>query len=169
MQGERKFPEAADVFAQVKGPPAFEVRAAAAELQCLADTLTNAPKDADKAWADPLRARAARAHDRFQRVAANAKSGATPELRARVTLSKAMSESAGPSPPLAQSLETLKDFEKRYPGATDLHLLAGALRLLLPLLPWLHPPSVLLVSPAFLQLGLLHALAASSLNFCLVG
>jgi len=129
LQGERKFPEAADVFAQVKGPPAFEVRAAAAELQCLADTLTNAPKDAAKAWADPLRARAARAHDRFQRVAANAKSGATPELRARVTLSKAMSESAGPSPPLAQSLETLKDFEKRYPAATDLHLLAGALRL----------------------------------------
>jgi tetratricopeptide (TPR) repeat protein len=119
LQGERKFPQAADVFAQVKGPPAFEVRAAAAELQCLADTLTNAPKDADKAWA----------HERFQRVAANNKSGTTAELRARVTLSKAMSESTGPSPQLAQSLETLKDFEKRYPAATDLHLLAGALRL----------------------------------------
>ncbi len=129
LQGERKFAEAADAFARVKGPPAFEVRAAANELQCLADVLTNAPKDAQKAWADGVRARAAKAFDHFQRVAADAKSGATPELRARATLAKAMSETSGPSPRLADSLETLRDFEKRYPSATDLHLLAGALRL----------------------------------------
>jgi tetratricopeptide (TPR) repeat protein len=129
LQGERKFPEAADAFARVKGPPAFEVRAAANELQCLADMLTNAPKDAQKSWSDPIRARAARAYDRFQRAAAESRSGATAELRARATLAKAMSESAGPSPRLADSLETLRDFEKRYPSATDLHLLAGALRL----------------------------------------
>ncbi|HSD09434.1 MAG TPA: tetratricopeptide repeat protein [Candidatus Binatia bacterium] len=129
LQGERKFPEAADAFARVKGPPAFEVRAAANELQCLADVLTNAPKDAEKAWADGVRARAARAYERFQRVAADGRSGATAELRARATLAKAMGETAGPSPRLADSLETLRDFEKRYPSATDLHLLAGALRL----------------------------------------
>jgi tetratricopeptide (TPR) repeat protein len=129
LQGERKFQEAADAFARVKGPPVFEVRAAAAELQCLADVLSNAPKDAQKAWADALRARAARAYERFQRVAADGRSGATAELRARATLAKAMSESAGPSPRLADSLETLRDFEKRYPSATDLHLLAAALRL----------------------------------------
>jgi TolA-binding protein len=129
LQGERKFSEAADAFARVKGPPAFEVRAAANELQCLADVLTNAPKEAEKAWADGMRARAAKAYDHFQRVAADAKSGATQELRARATLAKAMSETSGPSPRLADSLETLRDFEKRYPSATDLHLLAGALRL----------------------------------------
>lgn len=129
LQSERKFLEAADAYAQVKGPPAFAVRAAASELQSLADTLSNPPKDSQKTWADPLRARAARAYERFQRVAADGKSGATQELRARATLAKAMSESTGPSPRLADSLETLRDFEKRYPGATDLHLLAGALRL----------------------------------------
>jgi tetratricopeptide (TPR) repeat protein len=129
LQGERKFAEAADAFARVKGPPAFEVRAAANELQCLADVLTNAPKEAEKAWADGVRARAARTYDHFQRVATESRSGATPELRARATLAKAMSETSGPSPRLADSLETLRDFEKRYPSATDLHLLAGALRL----------------------------------------
>src|SRR5262249_4453031 len=65
LQGERKFAEATDAFARVKGPPAFEVRAAANELQCLADVLTNAPKDAQKPWADGVRTRAAKAYDRF--------------------------------------------------------------------------------------------------------
>jgi tetratricopeptide (TPR) repeat protein len=130
LQGERRFLEAADAYEKVKGPPAFEVRAAAAEVQCLADVLANPPKnDVDKAWAEPLRDRAAKAYDRFERVAANGRSGATAELRARATLAKAMSESAGPSPRFAQSLATLKDFERRFPNASDLHLLAGALRL----------------------------------------
>jgi tetratricopeptide (TPR) repeat protein len=129
LQGQRRFQEAADAYAQVKGPAAFEVRAAASEIQCFADLLTNPPKDADKAWADGLRARAARAFDRFEKVAANPKSGSTAELRARATLAKAMTEAAGPAPRLAQSLDTLRDFEKRFPAATDLHLLAGALRL----------------------------------------
>ena len=74
LQGERKFSEAADAFARVKGPPAFEVRAAANELQCLADVLTNAPKEAEKAWADGVRARAARTYDHFQRVATDGRS-----------------------------------------------------------------------------------------------
>jgi TolA-binding protein len=129
LQAERRYQEAADIYEQVKGPPAFEVRAAVGELQSLADQLSNPPKDADKAWAEGLRARATKAFDRFEKVAANSQSGATAELRARATLSKAMTEAAGPAPRLAQSLDTLRDFEKRYPAATDLHLLAGALRL----------------------------------------
>jgi tetratricopeptide (TPR) repeat protein len=130
LQGERRFVEAADAYEKVKGPPVFEVRAAAAEVQSLADALSNPPRnDVDKAWAEPLRERAAKAYDWFERAAANQRSGATTELRARATLAKAMSESAGPSPRLAQSLVTLKDFEKRFAGASDLHLLAGALRL----------------------------------------
>ena len=40
-----------------------------------------------------------------------------------------MTQAAGPSPRLQQALDTLRDFEKRYPAATELHLLAGALRL----------------------------------------
>lgn len=129
LQGERKFEEAADAYEKVKGPPAFEARAAAAAVQSLADTLSNAAKDADKAWAEGQRNRAAKDYDWFNRVAANARAGTTAELRARSTLAKAMSESAGPSPRLAQSLDTLRDFEKRFPGAADLHLLAGVLRL----------------------------------------
>lgn len=129
LQGERKFQEAADAYDKVKGPPAFEVRAAASEVQSLADALSNPPKDADKAWAEALRSRAAKAYDWFLRVAANPRAGATPELHGRATLAKAMTESAGPSPRLAQSLETLRDFERKYPNAADLHLLAGALRL----------------------------------------
>ena len=86
LQAERRYQEAADIYAQVKGPPAFEVRAAAGVLQSLADPLSNPPKDADKAWAEGLRARAAKAFDRFEKVAANSQSGATAELRARATL-----------------------------------------------------------------------------------
>src|SRR6185295_138117 len=111
LQGERKFAEAADAYALVKGPPVFETRGAAAEVQCLADLLTNAPKDATKPWADGYRARAERAFDRFQKAAATPKAGVTQELRARATLSKAMAESGGPGAPLAQSLDTLRDFE----------------------------------------------------------
>ncbi|MBI2963947.1 MAG: tetratricopeptide repeat protein [Deltaproteobacteria bacterium] len=129
LQSERRFQEAADAYEKVKGPAAFEVRAAAAAVQSLADTLSNAPKDADRAWAEGQRNRAARNYDWFSRAAGSERAGATAELRARATLAKAMSESAGPSPRLAQSLDTLRDFEKRFPGATDLHLLAGALRL----------------------------------------
>jgi tetratricopeptide (TPR) repeat protein len=129
LQGQGHLQEAADMYAQVKGPPAFEVRASAAELQCLADLLLNPPKDADKAWADGLRARAEKAFDRFEKTAANSQSGATAELRARATLARAMTQAAGPSPRLQQALDTLRDFEKRYPAATELHLLAGALRL----------------------------------------
>jgi TolA-binding protein len=129
LQGDRKFAEAADAYAQVKGPPVFETRAAAAEVQCLADLLTNPPKDASKPWADAYRARAERAYDRFQKAATNPKAGVTQELRARATLSKAMAESGGPGAPLAQSLETLRDFEKRYPDSKDMQLLASALRL----------------------------------------
>ncbi|MGH7896843.1 MAG: tetratricopeptide repeat protein [Candidatus Binatia bacterium] len=129
LQGERRFQEAADAFAQVKGPAAFEARAAAQELQCLADVLSNPPKEADSAWAEPLRARAAKAYARFEKVSTSDKSGTTGELRARAVLAKAMTESGGPSPRYADSLATLKDFERKHPAAKDMHLLAGALRL----------------------------------------
>jgi tetratricopeptide (TPR) repeat protein len=129
LQGDRRFPEAADAYAKVKGPPAFEARAAALEIQCLADTLTNAPKDATKEWAEGIRNRASQAYARFSSLAQNPKAGVTAEDRARATLAKAMTESAGPSPRLAQSLDTLKDFETRYPNSKEMQPLAGALRL----------------------------------------
>jgi tetratricopeptide (TPR) repeat protein len=129
LQGDRRFQEAADAYAKVKGPPAFEARAAASEIQCLADTLTNAPKDATKEWAEGIRNRASQAYTRFLSLAQNPKAGVAAEDRARATLAKAMTESAGPAPRLAQSLDTLKDFETRYPKSTEMLPLAGALRL----------------------------------------
>ncbi len=128
-QQQRRFQEAADLYAQVNGPPAFEVRARAAEVQCLADVLTNAPKDAKPEWAAPIRARAGKVFEAFDKAAANPKAGADAELRARATLARAMTQTSGPGPQLADSLVTLQDFEKKYPNAKEMVPLAGVLRL----------------------------------------
>ncbi len=128
LQGQRRFLEAADNFAKVKGTPAFEIRSASSELQCLSDAINSPPEGMGKEWADPLRNRAEEVYKRFERLTA-AERSATPELRARATLSRAMAQSGGPAPRLANSLTTLADFEKRFPSLPELHPLASALRL----------------------------------------
>jgi tetratricopeptide (TPR) repeat protein len=129
LQGERRYREAADAYAKVGGPPLFEIRAASAEIQSLADALSAPPADADDAWAGALRERVRSAQERFERLATEHRELASDELRARTTLSVAMAQSAGISPDLQGSLETLRDFETRYAELPDLHVLALALRL----------------------------------------
>lgn len=129
LQADRRYREAADAYEKVKGPPLFEIRAASAEIQCLADTLSMPPQGADAAWAGDLRGRVRAAHDRFETLAKANPKLVSNELRARTTLSVAMAQSAGITPDLRGSLDTLRDFETRYSDLPDLHVLALALRL----------------------------------------
>jgi tetratricopeptide (TPR) repeat protein len=129
LQAGRRYRDAADAYAKVKGPPLFEIRAASAEIQSLADALSAPPEDADAAWAAELRARVRDAYDRFEKLATANPKLAAEELRARTTLSVAMAQSAGMAPELRASLDTLRNFETRYANLPDLHVLALALRL----------------------------------------
>jgi len=129
LQAARRYREAADAYAKVKGPALFELRASSAEIQSLADALSTPPEGADAAWAAELRARVRDAYARFERLAGAEPDLAPEELRARTTLSVAMAQSAGIAPELEASLDTLRDFETRYAGLPDLHVLALALRL----------------------------------------
>ncbi len=129
QQGRGQFLQAADSYALVKGPAAFEIRAAAGEVECLADVLLNAEQGASAEWAATLRARAVAAFDRFDRLA-RSETGALDDLRGRTTLAKALAETAGPAPRFTDSLATLDQFESRYPSLQELWPMATALRLL---------------------------------------
>jgi TolA-binding protein len=128
-QADGRLLDAADAYARVRGPAAFEIRAAAGEVQCLADVLLRPPEGADAAWASPLRARVADAWARFSKLSANEKGAALDDLRARSTLAKAMAEGVGPGAKLEDTLTTLEGFETQYAGATDLVPMVAALRL----------------------------------------
>ncbi len=116
LQAERRYQEAADIYAQVKGPPAFEVRAAAGVLQSLADSLSNPPKDADKAWAEGLRVTRPRRHSidskRWRQTPSRAR---PPSCVREPTLAKAMTEAAGPAPRLAQIARHAARFREALP------------------------------------------------------
>lgn len=129
LQAERRFLEAADAYARVDGPPLFRLRAAAAEIQCLADALSYPPQGAGDEWAKPLQERVRTAHEVFEELASENPEIAGPELRARNTLAVAMAQSAGTAPDLPAAFATLEGFEERYPDLGDLHVLALALRL----------------------------------------
>ena len=129
MQNARRFGEAAESYEQVRGPAVFELRAAAASVQCLADAIWNRTDDADKAWAAPIRTRLASACERFDKLAAANKEMAGADLRARTVFAKAMGEAVGPGARPADALATLEGFETRFPAAGELHIPAAALRL----------------------------------------
>jgi hypothetical protein len=125
LQGERRYMEAADAYANVEGPPAFRLRAASAELQCIADILaTDDQLDAPRA--KELRARAEDAWQRFDKLAGTT---ASDDLRARTTVARAIAAGSGPEPDASQALSLLEDFEKRFPDVKDLALATTALRL----------------------------------------
>ncbi|MEA2624033.1 MAG: hypothetical protein QOD06_78 [Candidatus Binatota bacterium] len=130
LQADRRWQEAADAYARVRGAPVFELRAAASEVQCLAEAMVAPAKDAKPEWFERTRRRAREAFSRFQKLAARApKDESMPDLRARATLSSAMVEVSGPGGRPEPAVQALGGFEKTYPTAKDLHPLAGALRL----------------------------------------
>ncbi len=128
-QADGRLLDAGDAYARVRGPTAFEIRAASGEIQCLADVLLRPPEGADAGWASPLRVRVADAWSRFSKLSANEKGAALDELRARTTLAKAMAEGVGPGAKLEATLASLDGFEARYPAAADLVPMVAALRL----------------------------------------
>jgi len=128
-QNTGRFLEAADWYARVKGTPAFEIRAAAGEIQSLADVLLHPPPDAGDAWAAPLRARVAAAWATFTKLCAKEQALASEELRARTTLAHAMADAGGPGARLQETLATLDGFEARFPTSADLGPMVAALRL----------------------------------------
>ena len=128
LQGEHRYAEAAQAYAQVEGPPAFRLRAAAAELQCLADTLSTTGDLSGDAATD-LRSRAEAAWQRLDKLAAGASATASADLRARATVARAMVVGSGAGADSAAALGYLEDFEKRFPDQNDLVLATTSLRL----------------------------------------
>jgi TolA-binding protein len=128
-QSRRRFLEAANAYARVKGPAIFEIRAAAGEVESLADALLNAEPGASDEWATALRTRAVQAFARFEALV-RGKGSELDDLRGRTTLAKALAETAGPAPRFNDGLVTLDQFERRYPALQDLWPMAAALRLL---------------------------------------
>ena len=127
LQDEHRYAEAADAFAQVEGPPAFRLRAAAGELQCVADVLSTS--DAlDAARAKELRARSESTWVRFDKLASANPALASEDLKARATMAHALAAGSGPGADAALALSLLADFEQRFPRITDLVLPAVALR-----------------------------------------
>jgi len=128
LQGERRYREAADAYAEVEGPPAFRLRAAAAEVQCLADTLSTTD-GLDAAQAGELRARTEAAWERFDKLASSSATPASADLRARTTVARAIAAGSGPGADPAVALSLLDSFETRFPQQGDLVLPTTALRL----------------------------------------
>lgn len=127
MQDERRYLEAADNYAQVEGPAQFRLRAAAGEIQCLADVLTTS--DAiDAAKAAELRKRAEAAWTRFDKLATNGGATASADLKARTTLARALAAGSGSGSDPALALSLLDGFETRFPKVTDVVLPITAMR-----------------------------------------
>lgn len=128
LQGERRYMEAADAYAKVEGPPAFRLRAAAAEVQCIADELATAD-EVDEARATGLRTRAEGAWERFDELASASGTTASADLKARTVVARALAAGSGPGADAAGALAMLDGFEQRFPEQTDVVLPVTALRL----------------------------------------
>lgn len=128
LQGAGRYAEAADAYAQVSGPAAFNLRAAAAELQCLADTLSTSD-DLDAARAKELRTRADQAWTRFDKLATANAALASEDLRGRTTMAHALAMGSGEGADFAAAFSLLDGFETRFPNVKDLALPTAALRL----------------------------------------
>ena len=86
LQQDERYLEAADRYAEVEGPPAFRVRAAAQELTAVADALAKSDGDEEQAAARTaeLRTRIGTVYERFEKLAKDAPLGpalASPEYR----------------------------------------------------------------------------------------
>jgi len=128
LQGDRRYREAADAYAGVEGPPAFRLRAASAELQCLADVLSTVESiEADEAR--DLRVRAEAAFTRYESVAKSLGDAVSSDLHARTALARALAAGSGPNADAEAALTLLDGFEERYPDVRDLALPVTALRL----------------------------------------
>lgn len=125
LQTEGRYRDAAAAYALVEGPPAFRLRAASAELQCVADTLATSD-DVTAEQAAELRKQAETAWDRFDKLGASV---ASTDLRARSTVAYALAVGTGPGSDPARALSLLEDFEARFPEQSDLLLAATSLRL----------------------------------------
>jgi tetratricopeptide (TPR) repeat protein len=127
LQDERRYTEAAEAYAQVQGPPQFRLRAAAGEVQSVADTLSTA-EGLDAAASAALRARAEAAWDRFDRLATTGGASASDDLKARTTVARAIAAGSGPGSDASLALSLLDGFETRFPKVTDVTLPIAAIR-----------------------------------------
>ncbi|MFN2426125.1 MAG: hypothetical protein ABR587_06725 [Candidatus Binatia bacterium] len=104
----------------------------------------------DATKAKELRVRSESAWERFQKLASASASPASDDLRARVTVARAIAAGSGPGADPATALSLLEGFETRFPEQTDLVLPSSALRLAsaasLGLLEKAEPPAKLLAA-----------------------
>jgi len=149
LQDERRYADAADAYEKVDGAPAFRLRAAAAEVQCLADVITTTD-NLDAARAKVLHDRAEAAWTRFDKLASAPGATASPDLKARTTVARAMAAGSGPGADPKLALSLLADFETKYPNVKDLTLPTTAIRVAsatsLNLVDQAEPPLKLLAS-----------------------
>ncbi len=128
LQAERRYLGAADAYAKVEGPPSFRLRAAAAEVQCVADELATA-EQLDEPAAKELRSRAEAAWGRFDDLASSSQGQVSADLRARTVVARALAAGSGPGADAAHALALLDGFEQRFPEQADVVLPVTALRL----------------------------------------
>ncbi|HEY2774566.1 MAG TPA: tetratricopeptide repeat protein [Candidatus Binatia bacterium] len=127
LQGQRRYADAADAFEKVEGPPAFRLRAAANELQCLADTIATTDNIVPERAAE-LRSRAEDAWKRFDKLSSGGGASASEDLKARTTVAHAMAVGSGPGADSTEALSLLDGFEAHYPKVSDLALPVAAIR-----------------------------------------
>jgi tetratricopeptide (TPR) repeat protein len=127
-QAQRRFPEAIEAYALVRGDPAFELRAAFGTLQCRFEQLEaldgNVAGEQRTALLAPI-GPALTAFD--EHAAAYTPSGAPtgdgvplPQMRAKAAVMRAVYVTLQPDPQAQAVLDALADFEAKYPDQADL-------------------------------------------------
>jgi pentatricopeptide repeat protein len=131
-QAERRFAEAIDAYGKVKGDAGFELRALFGSLQCRFERLAEEGIDRNQVLAE-----IAADLPRFDQQSAEVdkrKAAVEPaqlnQMRAKVTLMKAVYSNLQPTPNPQAVADLLDDLEKRHPDQNDLFPQVARLRLL---------------------------------------
>lgn len=125
LQRQRKFAEALDAYARVKGDPAFELRADFATLQCNFELLQEAGPGTPPARRTELMSGISAGLDRFPKLTAEYEKQASkdsavplPQLRGKWAILKAAFQTLQAQPDYASIAALLANFEANHP---DLH------------------------------------------------
>lgn len=131
-QAERRFAEAIDAYTKVKGDAGFELRALFGSLQCRFERLAEEGVDRNQVLAE-IGAELPRFDQQSAEVdkrKAAVEPGQLNQMRAKVTLMKAVHINLQPDPSPQSVAGLLDDFEKRHPGQAQLYPQVARLRLM---------------------------------------
>jgi TolA-binding protein len=136
LQAQKKFADALEAYAQVKGDPIFELRARFAILQCDFELLQADDRRMPEAQRAALVKDIGNGLQLFDQQAAAYEKRKSPtdsvplaQMRAKTTVMKAVYATLQPEPSDPAVIETLAGFEKTYPEQADLLPQVARLRL----------------------------------------